>query len=69
MHNQCATDGFFTEIFVQKQLAPGTALRQQETAQYPTYHCAWRGPRGGKIDNITFDNGKKLKFYAHPRAK
>lgn len=70
MYDQTARDGFFTEVFAAKQRARGVALRQPSDGQvqYPTYHAAWRGPRGGKINHVATDNGKELKFYAHPKA-
>ena len=69
--NETASDGFFTEIFANKQtISDGrkARLEGQKEEQHPMYHVAWRGPRGGKVDHMELNNGQKIKFYQHAAA-
>jgi hypothetical protein len=66
--NETAQDGFFTEIFKQKQIVEDgrqARLAGDKNDQHPMYHVAWRGPRGGSVDHMQFNNGTKIKFYQH----
>lgn len=75
--HQPASDGFFTEIFTQKQDVDGRRARLAGTRlvdgevvkQHPMYHVAWRGPRGGQVKMMELNNGSAISFYQHSGAR